>query len=127
MKDLTRSLVHKHHYIFCDNFFTSIGLFQELHEEGLYARGTLRSGFPTELKVHAKKGFPMRGESESRQSTLNKYLTVSAWQDTKPVTVCSTFCQTIPQDEVQRKLKTGEHSVFHCPMPSQPITNTWEE
>ena len=87
VKDLTRSLVHKHHHILCDNFFTSIGLFQELHKEGLYATGTLRSdrrGFPTELKVQAKKGFPMRGESESRQSTL---LTVSVWQDTKPVTV----------------------------------------
>ena len=118
VKDLTRSLVNKHYHIFCDNFFSSVGLFHELHEQGLYATGTLRSdrrGFPTELKLKAKKGFAMRGESESRHSTVNSNLTVSVWQDTKPVTVCSTFCQTVPVDEVERKLKNGEHRNFPCP------------
>ncbi|XP_011403022.1 PREDICTED: piggyBac transposable element-derived protein 4-like [Amphimedon queenslandica] len=117
VKDLTRSLIHKYHNIFCDNFFSSIGLFQDLHEERVYATGTLRSdrhGFPTELKVHAKKGFHMRGKSESRQHCHNN-LTVSVWQDTKPVKVCSAFCQTVPLDEVERKLKTGECHNFPCP------------
>ena len=53
IKDLSRSLVHKHYDLFCDNFFTSVGLFCELHKEGVYATGTLRAdrrGFPSDLK-----------------------------------------------------------------------------
>ena len=58
MKDLNRDLIGKHYHIFCDNFFTSIRLFDELHQEGIYATGTLRAdrrGFPEELGETAKK------------------------------------------------------------------------
>ena len=82
VKDPTRSLVNKHYHIFCDNFFSSVGLFQELHEQELYATGTLRSdrrGFPTDLKLKAKKGFAMRGGSESRHSTVNSNLTMAGY------------------------------------------------
>ena len=50
---LTSPLQHKYHHIYCDNFFTSVQLFEELEREGLYACGTARSdrtGFPSQLK-----------------------------------------------------------------------------
>lgn len=83
IKDLTRNLVLKNYHIFCDKFFTSIKLFQELYQERVYATGTLRAD---------RRGFPPD-------------LTVCVWQDTRPVTACSTFCQSVPMDEVQRKNK----------------------
>ena len=58
VKDLTRNLIDKNYHIFWDNFFTSISLFHELHEEGVYATGTLRAdrrGFPSDLKNIQKK------------------------------------------------------------------------
>ena len=118
VKDLSRDLIGKHYHIFCDNFFTSIRLFDELHQKGIYATGTLRAdrrGFPEELRETVKKGFRERGESESCHCTVNNSLTVSVWQDTRPVTVCSTYCQTVPLDEVQRKMKNGEHNTYPCP------------
>ena len=118
VKDLTRTLVNKHYHVFCDNFFTSVQLFHQLHCDGVYATGTIRPdrcGFPQELKVHVKKGFKARGECEIRQSGINSNLTVCVWQDSKPVTACSTFCQTTPLDKVDRKLKNGEKKTFPCP------------
>ena len=62
-----------------------------------------------------KKGFEERGECEIRHCTADTNLTVCVWQDTKAVTACSTFCQSVPFDTVMRKLKTGEHYRFPCP------------
>ena len=78
VKDLTSTLVGKHHHI-CDNFFTSVKLFHQLHRDGIYATGTIRAdrrGFPQELKTHVKKGLKERGESVIRQSEVNTNLTV---------------------------------------------------
>ena len=61
-----------------------------------------------------KKGLKERGESEIRQSEVNTNLTVCAWQDTKAVTACSTFCPRAPQDTVERKMKNGERKTFPC-------------
>ena len=45
---LTQPFRHKNHQVFCDNFFSSPGLFDELLQHGLYACGTVccdRHGF----------------------------------------------------------------------------------
>ena len=58
VKDLTSTLVDKNYHIFCDNFFTSVKLFHQLHSNGIYATGTIRAdrrGFPEALKIHVKK------------------------------------------------------------------------
>ena len=118
VKDLTQKIADKHHHIFCDNFFTSVKLFQELHEVGVYATGTLRAdrrGFPDDLKGCVKKGFKERGECNIRRSRINTNLSVCVWQDTKVVTACTTFCQTNQLSEVQRKMKNGERRTFSCP------------
>ena len=68
VKDLTRDLVHRHHHIFCDNFFTSVKSFHELHESGIYATGTMgadRKGFPEDLKECKERVEKERGEQYS--------------------------------------------------------------
>ena len=37
VKDLTRNIVGKNHHIYCDSFFTSITLFQQLLDKKIYA------------------------------------------------------------------------------------------
>ena len=62
VKDLMQKIAEKH--IFCDNFFTSVKLFQELHEVGVFATGNLRAdtrGFPDDLKGCVKKGSNREG------------------------------------------------------------------
>ena len=49
------------------------------------------------------------------QSIKLPNLTVSVWQNTRPVTVTATNCQSVPLDSVQHKLRTGEHEEYPCP------------
>ena len=58
VKDLTRNLVGKHYTVYCDNFFTSIQLFNDVLKDSIYAYGTIRSnrvGYPDEFKPFLKK------------------------------------------------------------------------
>ena len=43
VKDLTRNIVGKNHHIYCDNFFNSIALFQQLLDKKIYACGMICS------------------------------------------------------------------------------------
>ena len=55
-------------------------LFHELHESGIYAKGTLRAnrkGFPEDLKKSARKELKVRGECKICQGKLNTNLSVS--------------------------------------------------
>lgn len=101
------SLYCRNHHVYCDNYFSSINLFLDLQRNGIYACGTLRSnrrGFPNDLKPFVKRGLSERGESEVRQ---NGNLTVSVWQDSKPVTVIATNADPTRNESVQRKTKDG--------------------
>ena len=53
VKDLSRALVGKYYTIYCDNYFSSVKLFNNLLKDSIYACGTLRSnrvGYPQEFK-----------------------------------------------------------------------------
>ena len=101
--------------MYFDNFFSSVDLFLDLLRVGLYGCGTLRSnrkGFPKELKPLLKKGLGERGEYKVRQ---HKQLTVSLWQDNRPVVTISTNSDPTQQTTVQRKARDGTSSTFCCP------------
>ena len=115
VKTLTEDLKGTHRHLFFDNYFSSVDLLLDLHREGLYGCGTLRAnrkGFPPQLKPHVKKGFKERGESRTCQSNN---LTVSLWQDNKPVTVIATNSDPTQMDSVSRKHKDGSSHSYQCP------------
>ena len=90
VKTLTKPYQNSFQHVFFDNFFTGIDLLLDLQHSNLYGCGTIRmnrKGFPAELKPVAKKGMKERGESKTVQ---DKNLTVSVWQDNRPVTVAAT-------------------------------------
>ena len=63
VKDLTRPLIGRNFTIYCDNFFTSAKLFEDLLSDSIYACGTLRSdrlGYPDEFRPFLKKGLGER-------------------------------------------------------------------
>ena len=102
VKTLTEDLHDTHRHLFFDNYFSSVDLL-DLHRNGLYGCGTLRAnrkGFPPQLKPLVKKGFKERGESRTCKS---KNLTVSLWQDNKPVTVIAADSNPTQMDSVSRK------------------------
>ncbi|KAL9976924.1 hypothetical protein ACROYT_G014267 [Oculina patagonica] len=107
VRRLTRSLVGKNSYVFMDNFFSSISLFQELLREKIFCCGTLRKnrkGFPESLKTVKLKE---QGESKFARSN-NMVCTI--WRDkasNKPVTILSTQCNPVGGDQVKRRKKRG--------------------
>ena len=53
VKDLAAPLKNKYHHVYFDKFFSSVGLLEDLRDDGIYACGTARTdrvGFPEALK-----------------------------------------------------------------------------
>ena len=87
----------------------------DLERVGIYSCGTLRAnrkGFPSDLKTAVKKCFKERGASQTRQC---ENLTVSVWQDNRPVTVIATNASPLEQCTVQRKTRDGTKLDIECP------------
>ncbi|KAK3721417.1 hypothetical protein QZH41_008030 [Actinostola sp. cb2023] len=64
--DLTRPFINKYHHIFCDNFFASIEIAQDLERDNTYLCGTVRSnikGQPTDLAKKRSKSEGAKGAS----------------------------------------------------------------
>ena len=105
----------RYHHIYFDNFFSSVDLILDLLKVGLYGCGTLRSNrkcFPEDLKPLLKKGLGEHGEYKVRQ---HKQLTVSLWQDNRPVVVISTNLNPTQSTTVQRKARDGTSKTVCCP------------
>ena len=95
-------------------FFSSVNLLLDLLKVGLYGCGTLRSnhkGFPEDLKP-LLKGLGERGEYKVRQ---HEQLTLSLWQDNRPVVVISTNSNPTQSTTVQRKARDGTSRTVCCP------------
>ena len=115
VKTLFNNFRDSQRHIYFDNFFTSIGLFIDLSKMGLYGCGTLRTnrkGFPITLKDVAKNGLGERGKSQTEQY---KNLTVSVWQDNRPVCVAASNSDPTTSESVKRKKRDGSHDTFSCP------------
>ena len=70
VKRLTRNITGRHYIVYCDNFFTSATLFDDLLKDKIYACRTYnhtRTCYPKSLKTHAKSGFKTRGKYKYRQ------------------------------------------------------------
>jgi hypothetical protein len=99
-----RDLVGLHFHLYMDNFFTSPSLFQELHDEGLYATGTCRTnrrGWPDGLHPKVVKN---AGDHLSLQCGS---LTATSWKDKKQVNFLSTVADPTKFQEVRRRQKDG--------------------
>lgn len=87
----------KNHKLFMDNLFTSVTLLQQLRSFNIYVLGTLRinrvhgidSNFVSEKLLERGSSFIV---------TLDYYITVVCWKDTKLVHTISTYAGAIPED-----------------------------
>jgi len=108
---LTEEFRNLNHWVFCDNFFTSPRLFEELLSHHIYACGTVRCdrlGFPEVLRglslERGKHKFQQRGN-----------LTALVWQDKRQVNVLSTLHNPDDVASVRRKEKNGSQTTLNCP------------
>ena len=109
---LCRPLCGGNYQVFCDNFFSTAGLFEELLQQNIYACGTARidrHGFPETLK---KVAITERGQHESCQ---RGNLLATVWKDKKDVKMLSTMCNPCTSQTVERKQKDGSKIMVPCP------------
>ena len=108
---LTEHYRHKNHQVFCDNFFSSPSLFNQLLLHGLYACVTVRPDrreFAKELKGLSLS----QGEHRFMQRGA---LSAVIWQDKKQVNVLSTLTNPSSTVTVSRKQKDGSQMTLSCP------------
>ena len=91
--DLVSDLKGKNYHIFCNNFFTSARLVEDLLSNKLYLCGTThanRTDFPKDLKAKKPKVKALRrGESLFHQKGN---ILASVWKDKKAMAFISTQC-----------------------------------
>ena len=91
--DLVSDLKGKNYHIFCNNFFTSARLVEDLLSNKLYLCGTThanRTEFPKDLKAKKPKVKALRrGESLFHQKGN---IVASVWKDKKAMAFISTQC-----------------------------------
>ena len=74
---------------------------------------TNRKGSPRDLPAIAKKGFTERGQSKTWQY---ENLTVTVWQDTRPVVVAATNSDPTTSTSVTRKQRDGTQINVQSPL-----------
>jgi len=110
---LTRNVPqNKNHKLYCDNYYTSIPLFEFLYQKGILALGTVRCNripnctLPNDKYVKNLK----RGTSVDKVSSYGiAPLSLVLWKDNKVVTLLSTYCGKDPTSVVKcydKKMKT---------------------
>ena len=96
---LTKNIQGKHHRLFFDNLYTGVPLVLYLLEKQIYSTGTIRQNRKF-IPGQWPTGKFSRGEHKALQDKNNPHLTLTAWQDTKMVRVCSSAI--------------SPHRVTHC-------------
>ena len=88
--DLTQNFTSKNHHIYCDNFFTSVSLAEDLLNDNIYLCGTtraIRKDFPKELANNPQvKCFKQRESLFRRREDL----VATVWKDKRFVNFLST-------------------------------------
>ena len=121
--DLTCKLVGKKYHIFCDNFFTSVHLAEDLLLDDLYLCGTTRANqkdFPNALKNKAKVKRLRQGKSIFRQKGR---VVAAIWKDMKPAAFLSTQCNAVGEGTAKRKQKDGTS----IEVPSLPVVSLYNK
>ena len=122
--DLVNDLKGKNYHIFCDNFFTSVRLAEDLLSNKLYLCGTTRANrtdFPKDLKAKKPEVKALRrGESLFRRKGN---IVASVWKDKKAVAFISTQCNARGNETVRRKQKDGTY----IEVPSLPVVKLYNQ
>ena len=112
VKDLTRDIWGQNHHVYCDNYFTSVPLFEELLDNSTYACGTIRAN---------RKGLPpfvvqgkLKKQGDLRQQQKGN-LVATAWHDKRTVLLLTTNADPTKNTTVLRKQKDGSVRDVPCP------------
>ena len=99
------------YHLYCDNFYSSPGLFEELHDDGIYATGTLRTDRKEvpkqiqQMKMALNKSDVSRGNGFYWREKDSKVV-YCGWRDSKCVVMLSCAHPGHTEGTVRRRVKT---------------------
>ena len=111
---MVEHILGKNHKLYCDNFYNSVRLSEELLDRGMYSTGTLRAnrGEPKEIRDAGKNPKMQKGEVIARD---NGKVVVVAWMDNRKVMTLSTQ-HDATTDVVRVRTRGGGHIEVEKPM-----------
>jgi hypothetical protein len=127
---LMEGLENRGHVVMMDNYFSSVGLFEELASKGIYATRTMRTnriGLPAVLKDTKTFNRNEQGHMDWRMHEGRGMSTV-LWKDKRPVLLLSTSAAPIgfpcvPVHVVPRRSGSVREMVFSNPMHVEYTTH----
>ena len=131
VKQLCNGLEKTYRRLFTDNFYTSVELYQELFELGIYACGTVRANrknFPKDLVFKNLKDTP-RGTYHWKFSSP---VLAVAWLDNKPVYFLSTihkpnFTARAPNSRKAVKRRSSGAAAGSVSVPCPPLLHGYNQ
>ena len=112
VKQLTNSLKNTSTHVAFDNFFSSVKLLEELHENKIFASGTVRAN-RLGLPMLAKAKTPMDGGASKWLTQDN--IGYVKWMDTRVVHVISTAFSPSEMQLAKRTQRDGTSMQVKCP------------
>ena len=117
VKQLSSDLHNTCRHLYFDNYFSSMDLLLDFWRTGLYGCGTMHTthkGFPKQLKHYVKKGLAVGGNSMTVQHK-DSNMTVSLWQDSRPVVIIAINVDGTIKETIKRSKKDGKRETYTCP------------
>uniref|UniRef100_A0AAZ1X7K9 PiggyBac transposable element-derived protein domain-containing protein n=1 Tax=Oreochromis aureus TaxID=47969 RepID=A0AAZ1X7K9_OREAU len=103
--------------IFADNFFTSMPLIEKLLAKGIYYTGTVRKNRMSKCTLMTNKDLSKKGRgSYDHRIESNTNTVCLKWQDTKAVTLMSTYAGPEPLGKA-RRVDMLEAHLARCKFP----------
>ena len=103
----------KGHKLFCDNYFTSLVILEELLKKRIFVAGTIRNNRLEKCPLKSENELKKIGRGSSHSvTTKGGELVAVRWYDNKAVSMCSNFVGVEPEDEVRRWDKKEKKYIF---------------
>lgn len=125
VKDLTRELVGGNHYVYFDNFFTSVELLSSLKRDQIFACGTVRSNRSGLPKSQKKPDKSMKvGDFEFQTSSTD--LRWIKWMDKRAVHFLSNYHDPSEKQPWSADKRTDLYYLSKALLFAQIITTIWD-
>ena len=103
----------KGHKLFCDNYFTSLVILEELLKKRIFVAGTIRNNRLEKCPLKSENELKKIGRGSSHSvTTKGGELVAVQWYDNKAVSMCSNFVGVEPEDQVRRWDKKEKKYIF---------------
>ena len=121
VRNLSQPVLEKAHFVFFDNYFSSVPLAAYLRTKNTFCVVTTRADrvdWPTSLKAKKQLNHQLQ-KGQHRSVIVSPGVQCLVWRDRKTIPFINTTCEPSKQTIVMRKKKDGSRIIVSCPQSVQ--------